>query len=294
MLRTIRKAACQGVISFLALFSVPSMALAELVALFTVEDINGNGSLEVVAVAYGSPGSVIIKDLDTGVTIKQFDVSVGLTVIDAAPLGLPNIDLNGNGSQDVALLMFDPINVRPKVEIRDSRTGAKLKNVDYNKNHVPVALKIIGTDQFVDPNQAAVLAKQTNSSDRGRILIREVASKIKVNNLSLPKIFHVLDVKITDSRQGTMAPDALVLATRISDGKGFVLGWDTGGSGKNGNIQLPKNHAPIDFVDYQGGQCWRSVPAIIGSTRPAAELCIGWGSKELGRHAGVGKTPHCD
>jgi hypothetical protein len=189
----------------------------------------------------------VIKDLGTADSINTVAFSNGLVPIDAQAAA----DLNNNGADDLAFLLRQAQDVLPKVEVRDPLTGKRVKNVDFNKQHDPVALAILADQNGNQSQEAAVLAKRV-SDDRPRVLIRDLVTKAKVINLSLPKIFDVLELVGAPDFSGNGAAEVLVLASRRSDGKGFVLVWDTGGTGKVVNVQLPKNHTPIDLAYLTG------------------------------------------
>jgi hypothetical protein len=177
------------------------------------------------------------------------DYSAGLPPKDAAIAA----DLNGNGADDIALLLDDDLANLPRIEVRDPLSGARVKNVNFNKDHEGIALAIIDDQNNNQSQEAVVLARQ--GGNRPRLLIRDIETKAKVNNISLPKSFEALDLVMTGDIDGSGSPEALVLAERKSDNKGFVLIWDTGGAGKVVNVQLPKEHTPLahDALSGPGG-----------------------------------------
>jgi hypothetical protein len=220
-------------------------------AMFTIPSLIGGTEPEMIVFAdVGGDGNAYVKNIETdlGASVK---FTGGLAPKDARSLD----DQNGNGSQDIAGLLQDEGAMRPRVEIRDSVTGQRLRNINYNKNHVGVAIDIIGDQNGNLSQEGVVLAKQITNNNRGRLLIRDLRTKAKVNNISLPKIFDVLALVMGTDISGNGPVDAFVLATRISDGKGFVLVWDTGGDGKIVNIQLPKENLPVghDYLIGPGG-----------------------------------------
>jgi hypothetical protein len=222
---------CPGAswLTFTYLVVPPSVAV--------LEDINDSGDAEAVVAMYnGDPGQAIIKDSESGDAVATVDASAGLAAVDVEVIS----DLNGNGSDDIAFLLLASTDSQPKVEVRDPLSGARIKNVNYNKQHDPVALAIVADQNGNQSEEGVVLARQLNANDRPRLLIRDLSTKAKVNNLSLPKIFDPLDVVMGPDLNGNGSTDAYVLSTRISDGKGFVNVWDTGGAGKIVNVQLPK------------------------------------------------------
>jgi hypothetical protein len=215
---------------------------------FAVADLGGGMDGEVVIVGeLDGVGQATIRDAGTTALINRIDFTDGLTPIDAKGI----TDLNNNNANDIALLVRKAQDIQPKVEVRDPISGNRFKNVDYNKQHEPIALEILPDQNGNQTEEGAVLVKRA-SDNRPRVLIRDLTSKAKVINLSLPKIFDVFDLVGAPDFSGNGSAEVLVLASRLSDGKGFVLVWDTGGAGKVVNVQLPKNHTPLDLAHLTG------------------------------------------
>jgi hypothetical protein len=238
----------------------PSMVVPDYVASFVMPNLAGGAEMEAVMITDSGIGHASVADLGSAASVNSFDFSSNLAPTDAKP----TTDFNNNGSDDIAFLGHDAAALKPRVEIRDPLTGSRLKNIDYNGNHVPVAFDTTFDHNGNQSEEGVVLAKHTTNNDRGRLLIRDLVTKAKVNNVSLPKIFDVRALVMGPDISGNGAADALVLATRISDGKIFVLVWDTGGDGKIVNIQLPKNHSPVghDYLTGPGGVAAATVMAL--------------------------------
>jgi CSLREA domain-containing protein len=215
---------------------------------FALADLAGGPDEEVVVVGdLNGNGRAAVQDLGTASAVGSVAFTDGLTPIDAQGIA----DLNNNNADDLALLVRQTQDIVPKVEVRDPLTGKRLKNVDFNKQHEPVALAILADQNGNQSEEAAVLAKRA-SDNRPRVLIRDIQTKAKVINISLPKIFDVLELVDAPDFSGNGKAEVLVLASRLSDSKAFVLVWDTGGTGKIVNVQLPKNHTPVDLAYLTG------------------------------------------
>jgi hypothetical protein len=229
----------------------PPVSVAfQLPKITAIDDLDDNGEYQVLTMARNPTldfGVALLWGLESSELINAVVYSEAFQPSDASPI----IDLNGNGTTDIAYLVFDPVVERPKVEVRDPLTDKRIKNVDFNKDHVPTALGIMADQNGNQSQEAVVLARRT-SDGRGRLLIRDLVTKEKVRNISLPKIYTVLSLDTAEDISGNGAPEALVLATRTSDQRGFVLVWDTGGAGKVVNVKLPKDHAPVDHLAISG------------------------------------------
>ena len=193
-------------------------------------------------------GEAAVVDVGSGVVLSSVGFTPGLLPITAARMA----DANGNRTDDIAGLMFDVAKTLPKVEIRDARTGAKIRNVNFSRNHEPVALAVIASQDGNPTPEGVVLARQTTRDDRGRLLIRDLGTRESLINISLPRTYHVLGLTMASDISGNGAAEALVLAERRSDGRGAVLVWDTGGAGRIATVRLQANHQPIALTHLVG------------------------------------------
>jgi hypothetical protein len=236
-----------------AIRSPPGTALP---AINVVGETVGNADTQAIVMRSGSPRGIgTILDYASGTTIGTLEFTDGLAPVAAVSI----LDLNDNNADDVALLGYDRESTsaemgRPVVEVRDSKTGRRVKNLDFNRQHRPVALEILDDQNANLSQEAAVLAERI-ADGRPRILIRDLSTKQKLNNISLPKIFQALSLDTAADFSGNGRAEALVLARRLSDLKGFVLVWDTGDEGKIVHIPLPRDHVPVDhaFMTGPGG-----------------------------------------
>jgi hypothetical protein len=230
----------------------PSIPPPAPLASAVLPDVDQSGNAE--ALVFGSQagvGQAVVNDSQSNNSLSIVDFSDSLTPIDAAVTS----DTNNNGYPGIAALLLDESDDEPKIEIRDPATGSLLKNINYNKGHNPIAVALLSDQNSNQSHEGAVLASQISQNNRPRVLIRDLQSKVKIINISLPKIFTAMGIVGADDFSGNGAAEVLVLATRNSDGKGFVLIWDTGGAGKVVNVQVPKQHTPIshDYLTGPGG-----------------------------------------
>ncbi len=218
-------------------------------ASFHLPHFGGGADAEAVLMLdRGGAGEAAVVDLGTGTPVSTVGFTPGLLPITAARIA----DGNGNGADDIAGLMLDPVKTLPKVEIRDGRTGAKIRNVNFSQNHDPVALAVIASQDGNPSPEGVVLARQTTRDDRGRLLIRDLVTRDTLINISLPRIYAVLGLAMAPDITGNGAAEALVLATRRRDGRGSVLVWDTGGAGRVALFRIQANHQPIALTHLVG------------------------------------------
>jgi glucose/arabinose dehydrogenase len=273
---------------FLSIFLV-STAGAAPPDVLVLDDLNGNGEVEAVVLAdLDGATRAVIKDAQTGDDVNVVSFAAALEMTDAQIAA----DLNGNGADELAVLAWDTGAMRPTVAVHNPRNGKLLKNVNFNKFHDPIALGIIADQNGNSAEEAVVLARQTNNNNRPRLLIRDLDTKDKVINISLPKIFAAVGLVTAPDFSGNGAAEALVLASRISDGTGFVLIWDTGGAGKITNVQLPKANIPVGH-DYVAGTGAVAVLLFRESDRRGRLLVYDAGTavKRWGATLPAGRTP---
>ena len=213
-------------------------------SLFPVDDLDGSGDDELLV---GGRGAFVVRDPVSG-DVLDGDVSeVGRTPIDGTTVS----DFNGNGTQDLVYLVYDEVNDRPAVEVRDLRLGKRLRVVNFYRGHLAVALGII-PDRNGNQSEEAVVLAQRRSDGKGRLLIRDLDTRDALATLNLPAIITPLDLAIAPDISGNGAPEALVLAVRKSDARVFVLVWDTGEEGKLTTIRLPNGHRPVGHASLTG------------------------------------------
>jgi hypothetical protein len=182
-----------------------------------------------------------VIDVGDGAVLGAPTFTWGLEPIDAQ-LGT---DFNGDGNGEILGLFWNPAISQPVVEARDPVTGAKRTSVTYRADHEPVALGWSSSR----PEEGVVLARDMNQADRGRLMIKNLVTGTTRINKLLPSKFNVEDLVIAPDFTGTGGFDeALIQASRISDGKGFILVYDTGGP-KINFLTIPADQTLID-IDY--------------------------------------------
>jgi hypothetical protein len=236
-----------GATVFLALL-VPGGVLAQVDPLPTVFWFRGSLPTAVVVHREVPEGGAVVEKLglppeESRVAAFTFDPS--RTAVDAQPVN----NLDGLGKKAIALLAADNSDVRPVIEARSVR-GKALRNIPFSQGHEAIGLGILPDQNGNQSEEALVLARQV-AFDRPRLLIRDLATKEKIKGITLPKSFDALDVVIAPDVSGNGFNEALVLAARKSDGRGFVLVWDTGDAGRIVQIKVDPGLTPIDFDYYR-------------------------------------------
>jgi len=213
-------------------------------ALFPVDDLDDSGDDELVV---GGRSAFVVRDPVSGDVLDGAISEVGRTPIDGTTVS----DVNDNGTQDLVYLVYDEVNDRPAVEVRDLRLGKRVRTVNFYRGHLGVALGII-PDRNGNQSEEAVVLAQRRSDGKGRLLIKDLETGDSLATLNLPAIITPLDLTTAPDFSGNGAPEALVLAVRKSDARVFVLVWDTGEEGKLTTIRLPNGHRPVGHAYLTG------------------------------------------
>ena len=215
------------------------------VTTFPIPNLGGGGDAEAVLFAQDGVGDAEVFDLGTASVLNAITFTAGLVPIDAGY----GTDQNGDGTGEIYGLFRDDAASVPKVEARDPVTGAKRKNITYIDDQDPIALGITGNQD----EEGAVLVRDTTNDDRGRLLISNLISRETRININLPKKYRVEGLVMAPDFSGNGFEEALVRTTRFSDGKGFILVYDTGeADGQISAISITGGQTVIDH-DYTLG-----------------------------------------
>ncbi len=234
-----------------AVIGGPPPFTPQLPTTLAIPDVDGSTDPEAALVAVNDGRMTApVMDVGSGALLNTVTFPVSRVPIDAR-LGA---DLNSDGNGDIYGLFWDPSESRPVVEARDPVTGEKQRRIFYNKDHAPLALGIGGSQS----EDVLVLARQTANQDAGRLLIKNFVTAATRKNISLPKNFWVEDLVMAPDSNGNGFDEALVKATRITDGRGMVLVYDTEGP-KINFLQVPNGQRIIDYDDVLGPG---AVPAV--------------------------------
>jgi alpha-tubulin suppressor-like RCC1 family protein len=117
---------------------------------------------------------VLVVDALTGASmIRTFDS----TFMPRRFVVMP--DLNGNGSEELALVRADPQPGTNKIQIRDSASGALIKNVWFDKSLLPQDLAVIPDSNANDAIELALLAIRPSNGAR-LVVIKDARSNLQL------------------------------------------------------------------------------------------------------------------
>ena len=174
-----------------------------------VADTNGNGAAE-LALLRSKPSinvlQVLMVDALTGTAGVVVPFSSRFTPVSL--IVMP--DLNGNGSDELALLGHNPDTGASKVQIRDAATGGLVKDVWFDKAVLPQDLAMISD---MNGNGVAELGMLgvSNSDGIQRVFIKDTQSSMEI---SVVTVGEVAGVMVVDA--GTIHTCGLKTDGRIS------------------------------------------------------------------------------
>jgi hypothetical protein len=152
------------------------------VAMAVLDDVNGNGTADIAVLGIGRDNGnlrVTVKDAFTGRFVKHIWFSRTFT-----PIRLLTVaDLNGNGSQELALLGYDPINRRAKVELRDGRFGSFIRNVWFGDDeYEPLDMALVGDSNGDGIDEIAILGRNP-ANGNAKVAIKDLKTGLWVNQV---------------------------------------------------------------------------------------------------------------
>ncbi|MGI9273093.1 MAG: hypothetical protein ACR2QT_15045, partial [Woeseiaceae bacterium] len=196
-------------------------------------DLNPGGELAVLQTRNSDNRTwVHVKDALTGNYVKSVWFQLGYTPKDLAVID----NLDGNPGSELAVLVTDNIDGRPWVHLKDTLTGAYVRNVYFDLGFTPVRLDTVPNLDTNAGDELAVLMSR-DSDGRAWVHVRDALTRAYVRNVWFQNNFKALDFAVL--------PDIDVLP-------GFelaVLGVNT-----NGQLQVEikdaKTGAFINLVDF--------------------------------------------
>jgi hypothetical protein len=149
--------------------------------LITMPDINANGSEEIVAVGVDpATQNIRVQVRDSASTITHYNIWLGSTN-EAVDIALIN-DINGNGGQDIAVLLKTPTGTG-RVRVQDGLNGAFIRNLFYTVVDNPAGLAVMPDYSGNGFEELAVVGE---SAGVRHVQILDTSSGAQVNRIDFP------------------------------------------------------------------------------------------------------------
>ncbi|WP_295613297.1 SBBP repeat-containing protein, partial [uncultured Lamprocystis sp.] len=243
--------------------TAPAAALPWLAALGDLAR-DGTQSLAVLF-ADAAAGTVTaqIKQAVTGTLIQTFVFDQGYAPLDLAVVP----DQNRNGAPELALLGRHAANGGVQVEVRDTRTGARLTAVAFNPAFAPQRLAVL-PDR--NGNGAAELAVLGINAGNGAIAaeIKDAATGAGLGKVFFAKTFQPVDFAAVADANGNGAAELAVLGVNAA-GQPRVELRDSGNAALVKVLWSPKWTTPLNLA---------AVPDANGNGTPEVAV-LGQGTK---------------
>lgn len=191
---------------------------AEPILATSLADINANGKAEtVVLLREYTSGNYFanIKDGSTKASIRS--INFGATYL---PKGLCSIaDMNANGKEELAMLGKSSTGT-VAVIIRDTVTGAALKNIPFSPTYDPIAVAEVPDTNGNGSNELAVLGV----SGTGSVLVsvKDIATGAGLKSIFFPSTYKPLALAVVADISGNSVAELAVLATAAGQTRVFV------------------------------------------------------------------------
>jgi hypothetical protein len=153
----------------------------------TMPDINSNGSDEIVAMGVDpATQNIRVQVRDSDTTATHYNIWLG-AVNEAVDIALIN-DINGNGVQDLAVLLKTPTGTG-RVRVQDGLNGAFIRNLFYTVVENPVGLAVMPDYSGNGFDELAVLGElidPTTGEPGSHVQILDTSSGSQVNRIDFP------------------------------------------------------------------------------------------------------------
>lgn len=152
-------------------------------ALAVLDDVDGNGLADIAVLGTGRDNGKLratVKDAFTGRFIKYVWFDQTFTPVKLLPVP----DLNANGSQELALLAYDPVGLRTKVELHDGRFGTWLGNVWFDGgDFAPLDMALVDDLNGDGIDDIAILGRNVNNGNV-RVAIKDLKTGRWLNQVA--------------------------------------------------------------------------------------------------------------
>ena len=227
---------------------IPACEIKELIS---VPDINSNGIKEVAVLCHNRTTgsvSVIIRDSLTGIKIKELLYNKAFSPLTAVVVP----DVNGNLSLDVGVLGVNSSG-SVQVQIKDTLSGAQIKNVLYDKAFSPLTAVVLDDMNSNGKPEIGVLG--VNSLGNVRVQIKDASSGALIKYVPYNKAFLPLTAVVLDDMNSNGNPEIGVLGVN-SLGNIQVQIKDAFSAAGIKTLLYSKTITPVDAVvvpDVNGG-----------------------------------------
>jgi hypothetical protein len=156
-------------------------------------------------------------------------------------------DVNGNGSEDIAVLCIDSFTGSKDVYVKDGSDGTLIRKVNFNVNYSPYDLVAI---QDMNSNGSSELGVLGVHIDTGkvRVQIKDALTGGTIKSIYFSKDYAPQQVEVIPDTDNNGAPELGVLGVNVNTGAIRVQIKDTLTKNIIKNVSFSKNYTPRQFV----------------------------------------------
>jgi len=177
-----------------------------------VPDLDGNGAAELALLRFTANAQVQVEVRDTRTGERRSALAF---TADRRPKRLAVVpDLNGNGAVELAVLGILSSTAAVVAELRDARTGVRLRQVNFDKTYQPLDFAVIADANGNGAAELAVLGIKSGSQPK--VELRDTQSGQLIRNLWLPKNVTPIALAAIPDTNGNGTPEIAVLGRTTS------------------------------------------------------------------------------
>ena len=156
-------------------------------------------------------------------------------------------DVNGNGSEDIAVLWIDQFTGTKDVYVKDGSDGLLIQKVTFNASYTPYDMVAIPDMNANGSQEIGVLGVHVDTGNV-RVEIRDTLTGSFVENVSFANSFAPQQVEVIPDLDGNGVPELGVLGVGTSNGKVRVQIKDPLTKNIFSNVFFSKSYIPRQFV----------------------------------------------
>ncbi len=201
-----------------------------------VEDQNGNGAVEIVAlVASQGPAGheAVVIDSLTGETVRRLALPGGYSALDLAVL--PHHA--GPPASEIAVLLWRPAGSAVLVVQYDASTGEEVGRFSFPSGS---PLRLLALSDYAGTAAPELLVLGLRSRTGARVWVKDAASGALIGRQSFSRSERPVDVAVVDSFGGSNAPEIAVLLSIPQQGRSDVQVRDARSAARLAQIELPE------------------------------------------------------
>jgi hypothetical protein len=177
-----------------------------------VPDLDGNGAPELALLRFTADAQVQVEVRDTRTGERRTALTFAAAFLPKRLAVVP--DLNGNGAVELAVLGIHSSSGAVAAEIKDARTGVRLRQVYFDKTYQPLDFAAVADANGNGAAELAVLGIKSGS--QSKVELRDTQSGQLVKNLWSPKIFTPIALAAIPDTNGNGTPEIAVLGRNTS------------------------------------------------------------------------------